>query len=190
MRKLTAIALILTLTLVPSMAQAKDKKASAPKEDIAAKQEARRSELVNTEWPVKLVPEGKTAKEALSDKLVFSGNTVQFQTLTSKGFGALTYDVRAYEGRDAGTWETYSSLKNGEETLSIRGDWQGTQMDGVVSIVRMKNKKSDVETYTFSTREKTEIKPADEAAAAQTAPAAASAPGKALVSKESAPDTR
>lgn len=183
---LLSFSLFIAAQGVTNVHAAKDsKKKAAATDPLAQAQKDRQAELENTEWELELLPRDSKIKGPISDKLVFSDGKVSLKTITEKGFEPSTYTLTAFADSPRGMWEMYQSLKDGEQTLSMRGDWQGGRMDGVISATFDKGKK--VETYNFSTQKRIEIKkpetsPAASANSAKALPSSASS--GVLVSKE------
>lgn len=186
MKKLSIFLLISLLAFSvasPAWAAKKTDKKNQAK-TLAELQSEREAELLNTEWEVVYAAtDGK--KAPAEDVLSFAGGKIAMKSMLDKGFGAVSYTVRAYENSQQGTWETYQQSPDGEKSLSMRGDWSGDNMSGVVSAQFDKGK--TVETFNFSTQKKSMLAPDKGSEAASAEKPAPTSPMTALVSKESIP---
>jgi hypothetical protein len=179
--------LLITQSISTAHAAYKDTNKKSTAADLLAEAEKnRQAELENTEWEAQFLPRDPKAKGPISEKLVFEGGKVSVKMVLDKGFQPIAYTLTAFTDSTNGRWETYQSLKEGEQTLSMRGDWYGEHMDGVISMTFDKGKR--VETYNFSTQKKlalTKAKDAETAVSSQEAAASAvSASSGVLVSRE------
>ncbi len=177
--------LVMTQSISTVHAASKDLKKKSERSTIEELRMQREAELLNTEWEVSYAPplDGK-GKAPVNDVLSFADGKISMKGLEPKGFPPVGYTVTAYENSDKGSWETYQQIKEGESSLSMRGDWQGDVMNGVVSTLYEKGKR--VETYNFSTQKKLTLKKAEDVGAGAPSPVAASTSSGVLVSKEAA----
>lgn len=178
-----AILLMTAFTILLAIPSAEAAKKAQAKPSHEEREQARMAELNNNEWTVLLTaPGGKAPTE---DKLVFKEGRISLKSLEEKGFGATAFSLIAYDDSDRGTWETYQTNSDGKSNLSIRGDWSGTIMNGVISQQDAEGKSLGI--WSFSSQIKTPI--GGEAAAVE-AKSAADAhvknPSGVLVSKETA----
>ena len=163
------------------LAMAKEKKqepSSAEK-----KIQARQADLENSEWEIRMASQDPKAKIPASDKIVFKAGKVEIESFNKMGYSGTPYTLTPVPNTESGVWETVQ--RNGEGgMLTLRGDWNGERMTGVISESLDEGKK--VTTYDFTSFKKSALR--EDAASENTAkPAQSSAPSnmKALVSKES-----
>ena len=146
-----------------------------------AKQEAkRREELKNTEWGVLLYSADPKKKSEENGTLVFQNSTLNFKGFKGLNIGEIGYTLTAHEDNEKGTWETYVITKDGN--ISVRGDWEGKVMNGIVSEQSDGGKRVKVLRFTSVNQVRTIEPPVEKSKEAQ-AKTPAENPPKALVSK-------
>ncbi len=149
MKKQTVVILGLGLlvSVCLSTAQAADSKSDSKIEKkLAENQAKRKAELKDTEWKVTFYSNKPTDKDAENGSLVFSAETMTFNGFNKVDLGTIGYTLTAYADNDKGMLETYKPTKDGN--ISLRADWQGQIMNGVIS--EQKNGGKDVKTYRFT----------------------------------------
>lgn len=125
-------AVLMTPLCVGDVHAKSEDKGADKQQAIKADQEAkRRKELENTEWQVTLFSSDSKSKNEESGSLVFQNNTLSFKGFKNFDIGALGYTLTAYEDSEKGTWETFKTTKDGN--ISVRGDWEGQVMNGIIS---------------------------------------------------------
>lgn len=90
---------------------------------------AKKAELNNNEWDVKMTPAGKG--DPILDVLIFKGQQFESKNMTNKGYKPTNYTVSLQEGGPT-VWETMQSTDKGEPVF-WRGEWEGASMKGVMS---------------------------------------------------------
>ncbi len=152
MKKLGKIVLVVAVALVqvclsPAVYAAKD--AAALQAELLA---AKKAELNNHEWEVRLTP--TTGKGApMTDVLIFKGQQFESENMTKKGYKPTNYTVSLQEGGPT-VWETMQSTESGQPVF-WRGEWEGMSMKGVMSKQLGEGKNED---YYFSSLGSKEIK--------------------------------
>ncbi|HTL48548.1 MAG TPA: transposase [Verrucomicrobiae bacterium] len=106
--------------------------AEAKSEPAAVSQKAQRLALEGSTWDVQIIPMAKEERANIEqDALIFSGNKVESHFLAQKGFTPTHYNLTI--NTDGGiTWETVQRSAAGE-VVSLRGEWRGREMTGVLS---------------------------------------------------------
>ena len=136
MKKILFSFLALSVVLsAPAFVYAKsDKKADSEKQVAHAKKEAdRHAELENKEWSVTLYKSDAKGKASSPEKgtLTFKAEKLTFNGFKSFSYGPIGYTMTAYDDNDKGTWESF--LGSESVNTSVRGDWTGTIMNGIIS---------------------------------------------------------
>ncbi len=102
-------------------------------DDAKAQQEkivAKRAELNDHEWNIKVIPAADKTK-ITEDTLIFKDQMFEAKGMTAKGYKPTNYTVSLQEGGPT-VWETMQSLDGGN-AIFWRGEWEGERMNGVMS---------------------------------------------------------
>ena len=90
------------------------------------------ADLDGTLWDVELITSSEGgSEEQIKDKIKFTGNGFESYYFLNQGFNPSNYTVTVSKSGVI-TWETIQRNERGE-SVSWRGDWNGKQMEGVMS---------------------------------------------------------
>lgn len=90
-----------------------------------------RVDLEGTLWDVELITTSANGTEQIKDKIRFAGNGFESYYFLNQGFNPSNYTVTVNKNGVV-TWETVQMNEKGD-SLSWHGDWNGKQMEGMMS---------------------------------------------------------